>query len=229
MSSNVKDVIYSVYRIRMSDYRIISADENFEKLTGYTEKDYRENQLKHTDLIPAEDIVEYIEKMMQIRRNQNENIQEHRLVRKNGDIIVVFCYGKIYKDEKTGELVLVNKKSYKVTKDGSVSLTFKDRGVYVLKTQAEVKAAAKQIAKTIAPAKSTVNIGAKKTTVFQWSKKLNMENVAKITYKSSKKSVVSVNKNGKIKGKKKGTGKVTATVTLKDGTKKIVTIKVTVK
>lgn len=133
------------------------------------------------------------------------------------------------KDEKTGELVLVNKKSYKVTKDGSVSLTFKDRGVYVLKTQAEVKAAAKQIAKTIASAKSTVNIGVKKTTVFQWSKKLNMENVAKITYKSSKKSVVSVNKNGKIKGKKKGTGKVTATVTLKDGTKKIVTIKVTVK
>ena len=62
MSSNVKDVIYSVYRIRMSDYRIISADENFEKLTGYTEKDYRENQLKHTDLIPAEDIVEYIRK-----------------------------------------------------------------------------------------------------------------------------------------------------------------------
>ena len=48
MSSNVKDVIYSVYRIRMSDYRIISADENFEKLTGYTEKDYREKQLKHT-------------------------------------------------------------------------------------------------------------------------------------------------------------------------------------
>ena len=83
---------------------IISADENFEKLTGYTEKDYRENQLKHTDLIPAEDIVEYIEKMMQIRRNQNENIQEHRLVKKNGDIIVVFCYGKIYKDEKTGEM-----------------------------------------------------------------------------------------------------------------------------
>lgn len=133
------------------------------------------------------------------------------------------------KDEKTGELVLVNKKLYKVTKDGSVSLTFKARGVYVLKTQAEVKAAAKQIAKTIAPAKSTVNIGVKKTTVFQWSKKLNMENVAKITYKSSKKSVVSVNKNGKITGKKKGTGKVTATVTLKDGTKKIVTIKVTVK
>lgn len=133
------------------------------------------------------------------------------------------------KDEKTGELVLVNRKAYKVAKDGSVSLTFKGEGTYVVKTQAEVKAEAKQIAKTVKPAKTTVNVATKKTTVFKWNKKLNMENVAKITYKSSKKSVVSVNKNGKITGKKKGTGKVTAEVTLKDGTKKTVRMKVKVK
>jgi alpha-amylase len=133
------------------------------------------------------------------------------------------------KDEKTGELVLVNRKAYKVAKDGSVSLTFKGEGTYVVKTQAEVKAEAKQIAKTVKPAKTTVKVAAKKTTVFKWNKKLNMENVAKITYKSSKKSVVSVNKNGKITGKKKGTGKVTAEVTLKDGTKKTVKMKVKVK
>lgn len=133
------------------------------------------------------------------------------------------------KDEKTGELVLVNQKAYKVAKDGSVSLTFKGEGTYVVKTQAEVKAQAKQIAKTVKPAKTTVNVATKKTTVFKWNKKLNMENVAKITYKSSKKSVVSVNKNGKITGKKKGTGKVTAEVTLKDGTKKTVKMKVKVK
>lgn len=133
------------------------------------------------------------------------------------------------KDEKTGELVLVNQKAYKVAKDGSVSLTFKGEGTYVVKTQAEVKAQAKQIAKTVKPAKTTVNVATKKTTVFKWNKKLNMENVAKITYKSSKKSVVSVNKNGKITGKKKGTGKVTAEVTLKDGTKKTVRMKVKVK
>lgn len=133
------------------------------------------------------------------------------------------------KDEKTGELVLVNRKAYKVAKDGSVSLTFKGEGTYVVKTQAEVKAEAKQIAKTVKPAKTTVNVAAKKTTVFKWNKKLNMENVAKITYKSSKKSVVSVNKNGKITGKKKGTGKVTAEVALKDGTKKTVKMKVKVK
>lgn len=133
------------------------------------------------------------------------------------------------KDEKTGELVLVNRKAYKVAKDGSVSLTFKGEGTYVVKTQAEVKAEAKQIAKTVKPARTTVKVAAKKTTVFKWNKKLNMENVAKITYKSSKKSVVSVNKNGKITGKKKGTGKVTAEVTLKDGTKKTVKMKVKVK
>ncbi len=133
------------------------------------------------------------------------------------------------KDEKTGELILVNQKAYKVAKDGSVSLTFKGEGTYVVKTQAEVKAQAKQIAKTVKPAKTTVNVATKKTTVFKWNKKLNMENVAKITYKSSKKSVVSVNKNGKITGKKKGTGKVTAEVTLKDGTRKTVRMKVKVK
>lgn len=133
------------------------------------------------------------------------------------------------KDEKTGELVLVNQKAYKVAKDGSVSLTFKGEGTYVVKTQAEVKAQAKQIAKTVKPAKTTVNVATKKTTVFKWNKKLNMENVEKITYKSSKKSVVSVNKNGNITGKKKGTGKVTAEVTLKDGTKKTVKMKVKVK
>ena len=56
-----------------------------------------------------------------------------------------------------------------------------------------------------------------------------MENVDKITYTSSKKSVVTVNKNGKITAKKKGTAKVKAVVTLKDGTKKTVTMKVKVK
>ena len=62
------------------------------------------------------------------------------------------------KDEKTGELVLVNRKAYKVAKDGSVSLTFKGEGTYVVKTQAEVKAEAKQIAKTVKPAKTTVKV-----------------------------------------------------------------------
>jgi mannan endo-1,4-beta-mannosidase len=60
-------------------------------------------------------------------------------------------------------------------------------------------------------------------------KGLNMENVSKITYTSSKKSVATVNKNGKITAKKAGTVQVKAKVTLKNGKTKTVTMKVKVK
>ena len=89
--------------------------------------------------------------------------------------------------------------------------------------------AVKEIKKTVKATKTSTNVKKKKTTKFPWSKKLNMANVDKITYTSSKKSVVTVNKNGKITAKKKGTAKVKAVVTLKDGTKKTVTMKVKVK
>ena len=93
----------------------------------------------------------------------------------------------------------------------------------------DAKAAVKEIKKTVKATKTSTNVKKKKTTKFPWSKKLNMANVDKITYTSSKKSVVTVNKNGKITAKKKGTAKVKAVVTLKDGTKKTVTMKVKVK
>ena len=133
------------------------------------------------------------------------------------------------KDAKTGELVLVNKKDYTVSADGSVDLTIKNSGEYVLLNSKDAKAAVKEIKKTVKATKTSTNVKKKKTTKFPWSKKLNIANVDKITYTSSKKSVVTVNKNGKITAKKKGTAKVKAVVTLKDGTKKTVTMKVKVK
>ena len=133
------------------------------------------------------------------------------------------------KDAKTGELVLVNKKDYTVSADGSVDLTIKNSGEYVLLNSKDAKAAVKEIKKTVKATKTSTNVKKKRTTKFPWSKKLNMANVDKITYTSSKKSVVTVNKNGKITAKKKGTAKVKAVVTLKDGTKKTVTMKVKVK
>ena len=133
------------------------------------------------------------------------------------------------KDAKTGELVLVNKKDYTVSADGSVDLTIKNSGEYVLLNSKDAKAAVKEIKKTVKATKTSTNVKKKKTTKFPWSKKLNMANVDKITYTSSKKSVVTVNKNGKITAKKKGTAKVKAVVTLKDGIKKTVTMKVKVK
>ena len=68
----------------------------------------------------------------------------------------------------------------------------------------------------------------KKTTV-KLSSKLDMDNVAKITYTSSDKSKVKVDKNGKITAKKKGNVTVKVKVTLNDGTTKTVKVKVKVK
>ncbi len=133
------------------------------------------------------------------------------------------------KDAKTGKLVFVDKKNYTVSKDGSIDLTMKNGGDYVLLNSTDAKAAANEIKKTVKATKSSTNVKQKKTTQFPWSNKLNMENVEKITYTSSKKSVLTVNKNGKITAKKKGTAKVKAVVTLKDGTVKTVTMKVKVK
>lgn len=56
----------------MSDYRIISADENFEKLTGYTEKDYREKQLKHIRFVPGRRYVDIIEKMKRYAESERK-------------------------------------------------------------------------------------------------------------------------------------------------------------
>ena len=133
------------------------------------------------------------------------------------------------KDAKTGKLILVDKKNYTVSKDGSIDLTMKNGGDYVLLNSTDAKAAANEIKKTVKATKYSTNVKQKKTTEFPWSDKLNMENVEKIEYTSSKKLVVTVNKNGKITAKKKGTAKVKAVVTLKDGTVKTVTMKVKVK
>lgn len=68
-----------------------------------------------------------------------------------------------------------------------------------------------------------------KTTKAKLHSGLNMNNVKKITYASTKKLVAKVDKNGKITAKKAGTATIKATVTLKNGEKKTVTMKVKVK
>ena len=51
----------------------------------------------------------------------------------------------------------------------------------------------------------------------------------KVTFKSSNKKIATVSSSGKVTGKKKGTVKITVTMKIKDGAKKTLTTKVTVK
>lgn len=132
-------------------------------------------------------------------------------------------------DEKTGKMSLVNKSTYKVDKDGNVVFTDLDQADYQVVTAAEANAFSKQVLQTVKPAKSKKNVTAGKKTKFTMSSALDMDNVAKITYKTSKKSVANVNKNGTITTKKAGKVTVTAKVTLNNGKTKTIKMTVTVK
>lgn len=131
-------------------------------------------------------------------------------------------------NRKTGEYELINSKTYKA-KDGNLNASFGKKGDYVLLTTKEAARIEKEILKTIAPKKTTATVKKGKTTEFKLDSKLNQNNVKKVTYKTSKKSIATVNKNGKIKANRKGTVTIKATVTLKNGKTKTVSMKIVVR
>lgn len=131
-------------------------------------------------------------------------------------------------NRKTGEYELINSKTYKA-EDGNLNASFGKKGDYVLLTTKEAARIEKEILKTIAPKKTKATVKKGKTTEFKLDSKLNQNNVKKVTYKTSKKSIATVNKNGKIKANRKGTVKIKATVTLKNGKTKTVSMKIVVR
>lgn len=132
-------------------------------------------------------------------------------------------------DPKTGEYKLVNAKTYKVGKDGTLNAKLADGADYKMLTAAELKAVEKSILKTVEVKKPSVTVKNGKKTQIQLGSALDMDNVKSITYKTSKKSVATVNKSGKITTNKKGTVTIKAIVTLKNGKKKTVSMTLKVK
>lgn len=137
---------------------------------------------------------------------------------------------KIFKyNTKTGEYTLVNKKDYKVTGKGGIKLTMKSSGTFMFLNQKDADEVVNKILATVKSANASKTLSKGKTANFVMSKKLNMANVAKITYSSSESSVAKIDKNGKITAKKAGTAIVKAEVTLKNGKTKTISMKVKVK
>lgn len=132
-------------------------------------------------------------------------------------------------DPKTGEYKLVNAKTYKVGKDGTLDVNLAAGADYKLMTPAEVKAVEKAILKTVAVKKTSATVKKGKKTQIQLSDDLDMDNVKNITYKTGKKAVAAVSKSGKITANKKGTVTIKAIVTLKNGKKKTVSMTLKVK
>ena len=141
----------------------------------------------------------------------------------SGEKFIVVKYNK-----KTGKYTLCNKKIYKVT-DAGVSLTIKNSGSYQLISEADAAKLVKEILATVKPAKKSKTVKEGNAASFAWSKELDIANVSKITYSSTDNSIAKIGKNGKITAKKAGKVTLKATVTLKNGKKKVVSMKLSVR
>lgn len=136
---------------------------------------------------------------------------------------------KVYAiNPETGKYVLVNAKTYTVSKTGNVKVTLPAGADYQLLDTKAASKVEKQILATVKVTKSSATVKTGKSMTVM-SSKLDMNNVSKIVFTTSKKSVATVSKNGKVKAKKAGTATVKAQVTLKNGKTKTVTMKIKVK
>ena len=108
---NVHKIVYSRYVLNPHNV-IIDVDDNFEKLTGYSREDIKEHQMQQQDLIPPEDLTEYLCFVAESLANNPIAYCEHRLKRKDGTIIYVICIGKMIYDsasrETRSEIIVTN-------------------------------------------------------------------------------------------------------------------------
>ena len=132
------------------------------------------------------------------------------------------------KDQKTGAYVLVNDKSYTVTKAGNVNFSADSNKDYVLMDQKDMDQVTTKILKTVTLKNKTVQVKKGKQKKVSLAATLNMDNVKSISYQSNNKKIASVNKKGTIKSNKKGTASIRVTVTLNNGKTKVLKLKVKV-
>lgn len=141
-----------------------------------------------------------------------------------GNELFIYIY-----DSKTKDYTMVNAKTYKVNDSGNVSVSMTGNKTYELVDSEAANKINKQILDTVKVNKSSATVQPGKKTTIALSSKVNKDNIKKITYTTSKKSVATVSSSGKITAKKAGTVTVKAKVTLKNGSTKTVTMKVKVK
>lgn len=95
-------VKYTQY-ILNGNNEILSVDELFEQMTGYSEQDVKEYHLTQMDLIFTEDLTEYRKMVKRQLAARHEAFLEHRIRRKDGGSRYVFCHGREYFDSVTRE------------------------------------------------------------------------------------------------------------------------------
>ncbi len=97
IENDVHPVFYSSYRLD-EDMKILSVDDAFETITGYSKDDIRKKQFFQVDLIPEEERTEYLCKVNAELAKCPVVYLEHKIRRKDGTDSFVFCYGRVYYD-----------------------------------------------------------------------------------------------------------------------------------
>ena len=94
---NVHQVPHTRYVLNEA-MRIVSVDDSFEQLTGYSGADIASRPVYQLDLIPEENRTEYLCQTNAALARSPMVFQEHKLRRKDGSDIYVFCFGRLYYD-----------------------------------------------------------------------------------------------------------------------------------
>ncbi len=91
---NILDVTYGKYTFRQDTGKIVQIDDGFTKITGYTKEDIENIGLKMLDLIPQEDLSDYVTAVEKNLSVYNECYLEHQIIKKDGTKMYVLCYGR---------------------------------------------------------------------------------------------------------------------------------------
>lgn len=89
---------YAKYILDTGSYRILEADAEFERLTGYSRDDIETLRLTQLDLICEEDRKAYRSFVSKSAKSNESIWLEHRIRCKDGHAIFVSCYGRLYYD-----------------------------------------------------------------------------------------------------------------------------------
>lgn len=114
--ASMKDVVQkmdqrapSIHRVRFCRYivdastKIVSVDENFEGMTGYSREDIRQMNLSQEMLVPPEDLTEFLCETAELAAKEQVAYYEHRLRCRDGSIIFVFGAYKVFFDSASRE------------------------------------------------------------------------------------------------------------------------------
>ena len=119
-------VAFSRYIMDINDY-ILSIDEDFETITGYSLDDVDNKWLRQKDLIPEDQQEEYFKDVARQLQIGDVVYMEHDIVRKDGRRVYVFCFAKRHYDSASKtmrtEVIIVDSSTTRAFshRDGNVS------------------------------------------------------------------------------------------------------------